>query len=810
MAQGSAGRYLGHVKSAFRQPFPSMTTPMKINREARVETAQREPDAARSGVSPNRAGAGAAASPLSVSQLQYRIDRSPRMLAQRRALDAAFGSAAQRQPVGRDDEEPRQVRIAPVAGRAQPDDDDVPPLQGLFEGAAVQRMDGPSDCSGDAGAATAPVSGTSMPSQLKTGIESLSGMDLSDVRVHRNSGKPAQLNALAYAQGNEIHLGPGQEQHLPHEAWHVVQQRQGRVSETVQLAGVGINDEVRLEREADLMGARAALQGTAMGAGKGRHLTSNTPAREHRAGTASHARHAPSFGTAVQAKLKLNGVDYGQTDGGEDGMLVMQAAGRAWDLMLAFLKQRIAETAGDLPAQQELQALEAKIKSEELQYFVQFSKWIDDRLPGEKTYGKHPVFGRKQQNREYDNWVEVARAVTGWVDAKPARKKEKELARQIYGNPVEDAVLNSLVQKVRLKIEALKVTQPVRYLEIVRELAHAVTAVRTLQGHVKQDATRYGHYEKEMEKAADEFKTPELKVKYATKLQILDDPAAYSMRDKIVLLHDITEYFGKHQPWNPVTAGQGLIPVDNERDALVTTEIDAAGERILSESAMTKDKDKNKLARGMGKTTASRDESAPSTKLARRLNLPVWAGQSMTTVRMLNMAQWAGGKVHEMNALVQGIFAFWRLEYNHTSDFAYHTLHEVMDMAKNFGVAYKMHPREGMKFDEMNEGFVRPAVENLIFAMNTGYASLASQIAVNNWMSQEFKQQAQSNLDVMKVRVDLVNDWWTKFDFKVDANVCRQGLTKVTQGLNLTQLDMLNLDNFVKLKSSTVAVGFWA
>ena len=74
-----------------------------------------------------------------------------------------------------------------------------------------------------------------MPSQLKAGIETLSGVDISGVRVHRNSNKPAQLNALVYAQGNDIHLGPGQERHL-HEAWHVVQQRQGRVRETVQMA----------------------------------------------------------------------------------------------------------------------------------------------------------------------------------------------------------------------------------------------------------------------------------------------------------------------------------------------------------------------------------------------------------------------------------------------------------------------------------------------------------------------------------------------------------------------------------------------
>jgi len=97
-----------------------------------------------------------------------------------------------------------------------------------------------------------------LPAQLQAGIETLSGMDLGDVTVHRNSAKPAQLSALAYAQGNQIHLGPGQERHLPHEAWHVVQQRQGRVTPTAQMkGGVPVNDNPTLEREADVMGARA-------------------------------------------------------------------------------------------------------------------------------------------------------------------------------------------------------------------------------------------------------------------------------------------------------------------------------------------------------------------------------------------------------------------------------------------------------------------------------------------------------------------------------------------------------------------------
>jgi hypothetical protein len=99
---------------------------------------------------------------------------------------------------------------------------------------------------------------TGLPDALKSGVEQLSGVSLDSVRVHRNSSKPAQLGAHAYAQGNQIHLAPGQERHLPHEAWHVVQQAQGRVQPTRQMTGsTPINDDHELEDEADVMGAKA-------------------------------------------------------------------------------------------------------------------------------------------------------------------------------------------------------------------------------------------------------------------------------------------------------------------------------------------------------------------------------------------------------------------------------------------------------------------------------------------------------------------------------------------------------------------------
>ncbi|MEP0945943.1 MULTISPECIES: DUF4157 domain-containing protein [Cyanophyceae] len=98
---------------------------------------------------------------------------------------------------------------------------------------------------------------TGLPDNLKVGVENLSGYSLDDIRVHYNSPKPAPLQALAYTQGTEIHVAPGQEKHLLHEAWHVVQQKQGRVKPTKQMKGEQINEDRILEGEADRMAEKA-------------------------------------------------------------------------------------------------------------------------------------------------------------------------------------------------------------------------------------------------------------------------------------------------------------------------------------------------------------------------------------------------------------------------------------------------------------------------------------------------------------------------------------------------------------------------
>jgi len=103
--------------------------------------------------------------------------------------------------------------------------------------------------------------GKNLPKNLKARMEHMGGVDLSDVKVNYNSANPQKIGALAYTKGNQIEIGPGQEKHLPHEAWHTVQQKQGRVQPTLQAKGLPLNNDATLEKEADLMGAKANTYG---------------------------------------------------------------------------------------------------------------------------------------------------------------------------------------------------------------------------------------------------------------------------------------------------------------------------------------------------------------------------------------------------------------------------------------------------------------------------------------------------------------------------------------------------------------------
>tara|TARA_B110000503_G_scaffold142188_1_gene238195 strand:+ start:842 stop:2374 length:1533 start_codon:yes stop_codon:yes gene_type:complete len=187
------------------------------------------------------------------SQSASLSDNRPGTLAQMKVAEAmSQGSLAQKTtqlqaviagnaPVQKaEEEEEVQMKAAPV--QKAEDEEEV-----QMKAAPVQRKE----------------NNTGLPDNLKSGVENLSGVSLDDVSVHHNSDQPAQMQAHAFAQGTDIHVAPGQEQHLAHEAWHVVQQKQGRVQPTKQMKGdIPVNDDKGLENEADMMGAKALKLGT--------------------------------------------------------------------------------------------------------------------------------------------------------------------------------------------------------------------------------------------------------------------------------------------------------------------------------------------------------------------------------------------------------------------------------------------------------------------------------------------------------------------------------------------------------------------
>lgn len=142
-----------------------------------------------------------------------------------------------------------QAKMANIVQRAEDDEDDL--LQGKFEPPA-QRAEAANE--------------TGIPDSVKQRMEDSFGTDFSGVRVHPESSKAPEVGALAYTQGTDIHFAPGQfkpdtsagQQLLGHELAHVVQQAEGRVQPTTEIAGMPVNDNESLEREADALGAKAA------------------------------------------------------------------------------------------------------------------------------------------------------------------------------------------------------------------------------------------------------------------------------------------------------------------------------------------------------------------------------------------------------------------------------------------------------------------------------------------------------------------------------------------------------------------------
>jgi hypothetical protein len=503
---------------------------------------------------------------------------------------------------------------------------------------------------------------------LRAEMEQRIGSDFSDVRLHDDTTAQRSATALgarAYTSGHHIVTAtPDIDKHtLAHELIHVVQQRRGPVAGADNGHGVRVSDPGdRFERAAE--------------AGATRVMAAHHPGDGHDHGS-DGAAHPTATGGAVQrtVTLHLGGaaaeLDLGQAVAAEG----LDAADP--DALFGFVVRRLNAEAGSeqaltQPEQEAFTRHQQAVKA-------QLHKWVaaTPRARGPKS---HDVFGAKQQDRHYNNYSDLARGLVGWVEAKPARRREGELADAVKDDSEVELQLEVLLARIRGWVEG----QPgFKWGLIEYELANS----------------GFGHYQKYFDHEVQKVDAIPAADRALLRTgingdmwQVMGEPQNYSFRDKVVVLHDLMEYFGRRQWWNPPTEGNDTI-VDQPGQDLTTTAVDAAGNRIAADGDRGQERFQDATGR-IRNAPSTRRESAESTRLARRHAIPVWAGTSFTAMRMLNLAQHVRGSLEEISAVAWGVFAFWRLDYDHGVDLAYHTLHEVMDIAQNFGIPYNVLNRE--------------------------------------------------------------------------------------------------------------------
>ncbi|OWA13237.1 hypothetical protein B9W62_00480 [Streptomyces sp. CS113] len=345
----------------------------------------------------------------------------------------------------------------------------------------------------------------------------------------------------------------------------------------------------------------------------------------------------------------------------------------------------------------------------------------------DRKVGRHPDFGAKRQDIKVDTYADLIRGVMGWIEAKPNRHAEKELALRVQSEGRVEPLLDVLLTRIHTHVRGLP-DGPRMLAEMEAGVSHA-------------DGTPLGAYLRYFNRR----NLPQELAHLATTVGdrggmagVLRDPATFGFRDKMMVLHDLMEYF-KASSHYPKTYGSGLLPEDTLHDQQATILVDAAGRRTHSSAHRAQ----NVLRDGTWHPS-TRDEHAPSTLLARELRIPVWAGQSNTAMRMFKLARWAGASRHEIAAEAWGIFAFWRLHYDHRETLAYHTLHETMDVASNFEVPYSLTDRAA--------GLADVSVEAALTEMETKAAELgllATQVgrALRILFGREVSQRVEEALD---------------------------------------------------------------
>jgi len=161
--------------------------------------------------------------------------------------------------------------------------------------------------------------------------------------------------------------------------------------------------------------------------------------------------------------------------------------------------------------------------------------------------------------------------------------------------------------------------------------------------------------------------------------RVLKQPDAYYFEDRVVTLHDVTEFLKKNLG--------AVVEVPPEKCTGTYFRINDFGTPEYTRRPIQGTADFRYKTGPDEPDRYTLKENSGYVMAARVMGMPIWAGPSFTTGRLMRMAEWAGATAQEYEALAWAIFAFWNQCYPTSSTWV-HRYHEVMDMAANWGVPF--------------------------------------------------------------------------------------------------------------------------
>lgn len=271
-----------------------------------------------------------------------------------------------------------------------------------------------------------------LPEKIQTKMENSFGQDFSNVNIQRSSQEAVDLNALAFTKGDSIHFAPGKfnpstkqgRNLIGHEFTHVVQQKNSGVNPTtVMRKGLNLNDDRRLEEEADNFGKKAV-----MGENIPQYQSSNLSLDDHPTVTQAKSNVIQRFYQPIEASAPAHSIDisefinlveaeeqkYSEEEQANTSLMITRIrkifyGSEGWDDHLIRGVEDISSPYGE-PRERERSRTEVEVPGP----MNDFDMVDTETYPVDPTTGQRPEIYRNQEVRLPDgNFIDMGHVFAG-------------------------------------------------------------------------------------------------------------------------------------------------------------------------------------------------------------------------------------------------------------------------------------------------------------------------------------------------------------------------------------------------------------